>query len=164
VAGGNVFVAAGSESDPISTSSTIQVVNEATMELVGIPFPVAHSPQQIAVQGTAAYVSMFDAVQLESIDISDPANLRLLQIFPLTTVSSCHAEPVVVRSTHAYIGCYDERSICEVDISNPSDMQLIRYISGIDNPQRLRFAGNYLLATSSVSGGNVYQMNTSPQN
>lgn len=63
LAGGYIFVAAGSESYPISTSSTIQVVNETTMDLVGSPFPVAHSPQQIAVLGTAAYVTMFDAVQ-----------------------------------------------------------------------------------------------------
>jgi hypothetical protein len=55
------------------------------MKLVGNPFPVAHSPQQLAVQGTVAYVTMFDAVQLESIDISDPANLRSLHILPLAT-------------------------------------------------------------------------------
>jgi hypothetical protein len=59
VAGGYIFVSAGSESDPQSTSSTIQVVNESTMKLVGSPFPVAHSPQQLAVQGTVAYVSTF---------------------------------------------------------------------------------------------------------
>jgi hypothetical protein len=164
VAGGYVFVAAGSESDPISTSSTIQVVNETTMDLMGSPFPVAHSPQQIAVQGTEAYVTMFDAVQLESIDISDPANLRSLQILPLTTLSSCHAEPVVIRNTHAYIGCYGERAIGEVDISDPSNMQLMQYILGIDSPQRLKFAGNYLLVTSSMSGGNVYQINMNSLN
>src|SRR5271170_554562 len=131
VDGGYIFVSAGSESNPLSTSSTIQVVDETTMELVGNPFPVAHSPQQLAVQGTTAYVTMYDAVQLESIDISDPGNLRPLQVFPLATTSSCHAEPIVVRNSLAYVGCYVEGTIDEVDISNPSDMQLIRDIPGI---------------------------------
>jgi hypothetical protein len=164
VAGGYIFVSAGSESDPQSTSSTIQVVNEATMKVVGSPFPIAHSPQQLAVQGTVAYVTMFDAVQLESIDISDPANLRPLQILPLTTGSGCHAEPVVVRNTHAYVGCYAEGVIDEVDVTSPSNMKLMQYIPGIDSPQRLKVEGGYLLVTSSVSGGSVYQIDMGPLN
>jgi hypothetical protein len=154
---GYIFASAGSESDPLSSSSTIQVVNEMTMELVGGPFPVAHSPQQLTVQGAVAYVTMFDAVQMESIDISDPANLRSLQILPLTT-SSCHAEPIVVRNSLAYVGCYVEGAIDEVDISSPSDMKIVRDIPGINDPQRLNFSGNYLLVTSSVNGGKVYQI------
>jgi hypothetical protein len=164
VAGGYIFVSAGSESDPQSTSSTIQVVNESTMKLVGSPFPVAHSPQQLAVQGTVAYVTMFDAVQLESIDISDPTNLRSLQILPLAGGAGCHAEPVVVRNTHAYVGCYSEGVIDEVDVTSPSNMKLVQDIPGIDSPQRLKVEGNYLLATSSVSGGSVYQIDMGPLN
>jgi len=159
-----IFVSAGSESDPLSKSSTIQVVNETTMELVGSPFPVAHSPQQLTVQGTVAYVSMFDAVQLESIDISDPGNLKPLQILPMATTSSCHAEPIVVRNSRAYVGCYLEGAIDEVDISNPSDMKMVREIPRIDNPQRLKVAGNYLLVTSSANGGNVYQIDLARSN
>ncbi len=164
VAGGYIFVSAGSESDPQSTSSTIQVVNESTMKLAGSPFPVAHSPQQVEVQGTVAYVTVFDAVQLESIDISDPANLRPLEILPLATGSGCHAEPVVVRNTHAYVGCYAEGVIDEVDVTNPSNMKLVQYIPGIDSPQRLKVEGNYLLVTSGVSGGSVYQIDMGPLN
>jgi hypothetical protein len=154
--GGYIFVSAGSESDPVSTSSTVQVVNETTMELVGKPFPVAHSPQQLAVHGTEAYVTLYDAIQLESIDIS--------QIFAMSSGSICHAEPVVVRNTHAYVGCYAEGDIEEVDISNPSDMQLMQNISGIENPQRFNFAGNYLLVTSAMNGGSVYQIEIGPSN
>jgi hypothetical protein len=164
VSGGYIFVSAGSESDPQSTSSTIQVVNESTMKLVGSPFPVAHSPQQLAVQGNVVYVTMFDAVQLESIDISDPTNLRSLEILPLATGAGCHAEPVVVRNTHAYVGCYAEGVIDEVDVTSPSTMRLVQYIRGIDSPQRLQVEGNYLLVTSSVSGGSVYQIDMGPLN
>ena len=114
------------------------------MKLVGSPFPIAHSPQQLAVLGTVAYVTMFDAVQLESIDISDPTNLRPLQILPLTTGSGCHAEPVVIRNTHAYVGCYAEGGIDEVDVTSPSNMKLVQYIPGIDSPQRLKVEGRRL--------------------
>ena len=31
-------------------------------------------------------------------------------------------------------------------------------VSGIDSPQRLKVEGSYLLVTSGVSGGNVYQI------
>jgi hypothetical protein len=157
-ANGNIFVSAGSESAPQSDSSTIQVVDETTMELVGNPFPVAHSPQQLAVQGNVVYVTMFDAVQLESIDISDPTNLRLLQIFPLATGTGCHAEPVVVRNPYAYVGCYAEGTIEQVDITDPANMQLVQDVPGIDSPQRLKFDGGYLLVTSGASGGSVYQI------
>jgi hypothetical protein len=158
VHGGYIFLAAGSESNPLSTSSTIQVVDETKMSLVGIPFPVAHSPQQVTVQGTTAYVTMFDATQLESIDVSDPGNLKTLQVLPLTTEPTCHAEPVVVRGSLAYVGCYVEGTIGEVDISNPSNMHLTGKIPGIADPQRLQFTGNYLVVTSSANGGSVYQI------
>jgi hypothetical protein len=107
---------------------------------------------------------MYDAVQLESIDISDPGNLRSLQVLPLATTSTCHAEPIIVRNALAYVGCYAEGIIDEVDISNPSGMRLIRNIPGIAEPQRLQFAGNYLLVASSTNGGNVYQIDIGPSN
>ena len=80
VAGGFIYIAAGSESAPQSSSSSIQVINEATMTLVGSPLVVAHSPQQIAIAGTVAYVTLFDATEFESIDISNPAALQTMQI------------------------------------------------------------------------------------
>jgi hypothetical protein len=161
VAGGYVFVAAGSENAPLGTSSTIQVVNESTMALLGTPLVVAHSPQQIALHGTVAYVTFFDTPQLESIDISTPANLHPLEVASLASSNSnCHAIPIIVRDNFAYIGCYSEGVIDQFDITNPSNMRLAQSIVGIDSPQRLDFAGNYLLVSGSESGGRVYQINT----
>src|SRR5665213_412223 len=51
VAAGNIFVAAGSESGPQTDSSSLQVVSEATMTLIGSPLIVAHSPQHLTVRG-----------------------------------------------------------------------------------------------------------------
>jgi hypothetical protein len=70
----------------------------------------------------------------------------------------CHPEPVVVRNTHAYVGCYAEGVIDEVDVTRPSNMKLVQCILGIDSSQRLKVEGNYLLVTSGVSGGTVYQI------
>lgn len=159
VAGGYVFVTAGSEDAPESTSSTIQVVNELTMALVGNPLAVAHSPQQIAVQGNVAYVSLFDTPQLESIDISNPASLRPLQSISLVPPNPmCHALPILVRNNVAYVGCYLEDAIEQFDISNPSSMRLTQRIPGVDSPQRMVIAGNYLIVSNSESGGRVYQI------
>jgi large repetitive protein len=157
---GFIYVAAGSESDPQLTSSSIQVVNEATMTLVGTPLTVAHSPQQIAVQGSTAYITFFDATQLESIDISNPASLKSLQIASLATTNpSCHALPITIVANNAYVGCYDEGVIDQFNITNPAGMQLTGTISGVDAPQRLQFAGQYLLVPASDPGGRVYQIN-----
>jgi hypothetical protein len=160
VSGGYIYVTAGSESNPLGSSSTVQVVKEATMTLVGSPLVVAHSPQQIAVQGTVAYVTLYDAMQLESIDVSNPANLQPLQVLSLaTTGQSCHALPVVVRGNLAYVGCYSEGTIDQLDISDPAKLQSTQTISGISDPQRLTFAGNLLLSTDSAGGGQVYEVN-----
>jgi hypothetical protein len=159
VAGGYIYVESGSESAPLSSSSSIQVVNEATMTLVGSPLVVAHSPQQIAVQGDVAYVTFYDATQLESIDISNPASLQPLQILSLATANqSCHALPVVVQGDLAYVGCYPEGVIDQIDIGNPSQMQQTKSLAGISFPQRLALADSSLLATGCTSGGSVYQI------
>ncbi len=159
-ANGFIYVAAGSESQPQLTSSSIQVVNEATMTLVGAPFTVAHSPQQIAIQGSTAYITFFDATQLESIDISNPASLQPLQIVSLASkTQSCHALPIALLGTSAYVGCYDEAAIDQFNIANPASMQLTQTITGVDSPQRLQFAGEYLLVPASSPGGYVYQIN-----
>jgi hypothetical protein len=159
VTGGYIYVTSGSESNPLGSSSTVQVVNEATMTLVGSPLVVPHSPQQIAVQGTVAYVTIFDATALESIDISNPANLQPLQIMSLATANqSCHPEPVAVQGTFAYVGCYAEGLIEQFNVSNPSQMQLANSIAVIASPQRLAFSGSFLLVTDGAGGGQVYQI------
>jgi hypothetical protein len=159
VASGYIYATSGSESNPLGSSSTVQVVNEATMTLVGSPLVVPHSPQQIALQGTVAYVTIYDATELESIDISNPASLQPLQTLSLASANqNCHPIPVAVQGTFAYVGCYAEGIIEQFDVSKPAQMQLAKTIPQIASPQRLAFAGNSLLVTSGASGGQVYQI------
>jgi hypothetical protein len=162
-AGGYIFVAAGSESTPLETTSSIQVINEAAMTLAGPPFTVAHSPQSIAVQGTVAYVTLFDALQLQSIDITNPAALKPLQIASLASkTQSCHALPIAIRGTSAYVGCYYEGIIEQFNIANPASMQLTQTMIGLTAPQRLLFNGQFLLVPASNPGGHIYQITMTP--
>jgi hypothetical protein len=162
ITGGYIYVTSGSESNPLSSSSTVQVINEANMALAGIPLVVPHSPQQIAVQGTVAYVTLYDATEVESIDISNPASLKAFQVFSLSTPSqSCHALPVLIEGNFAYVGCYAEGMVDRLDISNPSQMQLTTSVWGISSPQRIVLSGNSLLATDSSTGGSVYEIGLS---
>jgi hypothetical protein len=159
ISGGYIYVTAGSESNPLGASSTVQVVNEATMTLVGTPFVVAHSPQQIAVEGTVAYVTIFDAAELESIDISNPASLKPLQGMTLSAGNQgCNALSVAVQNNFAYVGCYPQGVVERVNITNPSQMQLAASLSSISFPQRLAIAGNSMLVTSATTGGQVYEI------
>ena len=159
IAGGYVYVTSGSESNPLGSSSTVQVINEATMTLVGSPLVVAHSPQQIAIEGAVAYVTIFDASELESIDISNPASLQPLQVMPLTAGNQgCNALPIAVQGNFAYIGCYGQAAIEQLNIANPARMQAAAVLSGISFPQRLTIAGDSLLVTGATTGGQVYRM------
>jgi hypothetical protein len=159
MAGANILVAAGSESAPQATSSTIQVVNEATMTLVGTPFVVAHSPQQIAVQQNVAFVTLYDEEQVESIDISNPASLKMLGTVTQSAAGqSCHPEPIVLNGSLAYVGCFVEGEIEEFNILDPTHMQAVGVIAEVPSPQRLAFSGSSLLATSAVSGGQVFEI------
>jgi hypothetical protein len=159
IAGGYIYVTSGSESNPLGASSTVQVVNEATMALVGSPLVVPHSPQQIAVQGTVAYVTLFDVAALESIDISNPAALKPLQIVSLSaTGENCHALPVAVQGNLAYVGCYSEGVINALDVGNPSLMLPLTSVFGISSPQRMEIVGNFLRVTGASTGGQVYQI------
>jgi hypothetical protein len=161
-AAGNIFVAAGSESGPQTTSSTIQVVNEATMTLVGSPLVVAHSPQHLTVSGNTAFVTFYDATQLESIDVSHPAALKPLQILSLAAATAnCHAIPLMVSGNNAYVGCYDEGGIDRFDVSDPTAMVLMQTTPGISRPQEFNSAQGYILVTDSTQGGYVYQIPTS---
>jgi hypothetical protein len=160
-AAGSIFVAAGSESGPQTTSSTIQVVSEATMKLVGNPLVVAHSPQHLTVQGTTAFVTFYDAAQLESIDVSNASALKPLQILSLAaTTAACHAIPLIVSGNNAYVGCYAEGAIDRFDVSNPAAMVLAQTTAGINSPQEFNAADGYLLVTDSARGGHVYQIPT----
>ena len=160
VSNGYVYATAGSEADPQGTSSTIQIVNEATMTLVGMPLVVPHSPQQLAIAGNVLYVTLFDAAELESFDISNPAAPFPLEIVSAApTNQACHPLPIAVSNSFAYIGCYPEGTVEQFNIGNPAQMQLGQSIAGIANPQRLAFSGNMLLATSASQGGQVYQLN-----
>jgi LVIVD repeat len=159
IAGGYIYVTSGSESNPLGSSSTVQVVNEATMALVGSPLVVPHSPQQIAVQGTVAYVTLYDAAALESIDISNPAALKPLQIVGLSAAGqNCDALPVAVQNNLAYVGCYGENVINSLDVSNPSQMRTVTSVSGISSPQRMEIDGDSLRVTGASTGGQVYQI------
>jgi hypothetical protein len=158
LANGYLYISAGSESAPISTSSTIQVVDEATLSVVGSPFVVVHSPQQIAIQGSVAYAVFYDAAQMESIDISNPTSLRTMQILPFTASPACHALPVLVQDNTAYVGCYPEGVINRLDVTDPSHMRQLSTIPAIPAPQDLQIAGHSLLATSSANGGSVFHI------
>jgi hypothetical protein len=159
IAGQSIYIVAGSESVPQDQSSTIQVMDKPAMTLVGSPFLLAHSPQQIVIQGTVALVTLYDASQLESIDISQPASLHLLQIASLASANtSCHALALAAISQIAYVGCYEEAMLEQVDTSNPSNLRLTQIIPNISAPQRILPVGSYLLVPSSVIGGRVYEV------
>ena len=159
IAGQNIYIVAGSESSPQDQSSTIQVMDKSTMTLVGSPFLLAHSPQQIAIQGTVALVTLYDASQLESIDISQPANLRLLQIASLASANTnCHALALATAVQSAYVGCYEEGILEQVDTSNPSNLRLTQIVPNIPSPQRILPIDSSLLVPSSTTGGRVYDV------
>jgi len=159
VAGGYIFVEAGSENEPLGATSTIQVIDEESMQLVGVPLVVEHSPQQIAVEGSVAYVTVYDAMQLESIDISDPANLKPLEVLTLGgNTPDCHPLSIAVVDSAAYVGCYSEGEIEEFDVSNPADMKLTGGRGGIFFPQQVQYTGRSLLIPSSTKGGSVYEV------
>jgi hypothetical protein len=136
--GGYIYVAAGSESAPLDASSTIQ---------------------QIAIQGTVAYVTLLDAAALEAIDISNPANLQALQTVSFSAVSAgCHPEPVTVQGSFVYVGCYYEGILYRLNVSGLLNPQTTLSLTGIAAPQRLVFASDRLLVPSSSNGGSVYQI------
>jgi LVIVD repeat-containing protein len=154
---GYIFVEAGSETGGSSPDSSIQVINETTMTLVGTPLGVDHSPQSVAKLGTTLFVSIRDNPEIYSIDISNPASLSVLQKL---TVSSCLPLPVAVDARYLYVGCDSTGGIQLYDVSNPSNMQLLNTFTGFTDVQRLAFAGPYLAITDYATGGNVYLANT----
>jgi hypothetical protein len=164
VSGGYIYVASGSETYPLNESSSVQVVNESTMQLVGSPLVVPHSPQQIAVSGGVTYVTLFDGLGVESIDISNPASPQMLQLFTPSVPASCHALALGLRNTTAYLGCWAEGNVDRINISTPASMTETDYIAGMGAPQSMTFSGNYLFVVSSAMGGSVYQVYVGPTN
>lgn len=164
VSGRYLYVAAGSESSPQDRSSAIEVVDTATMSVVGRPLIVAHSPQQIAIRDNAAFVTFYDAAQLQSIDISDPTQLQTLQVLSMQSpVQQCHSLPVVTHSLFVYIGCYPEGKILRITAADPANVSVSQSIQGIEFPQRLQFDPmHYLLATSGTTGGGLYEIDLGP--
>lgn len=157
-ASGYVYVASGSESLPLSSSSSVQVVNEATMALVGMPFIVPHSPQQIVVAGGVAYLTLFDELAAEAIDISNPAAIKAIATASLT---NCHPIPLAVSNNVAYIGCYAERTVARLNVANPVQIATMTAISGVQSPQDMAISGNLLLVTDASPGGALYSINLS---
>lgn len=157
-AGGFLYVAAGSESLPLFASSSIQVIDESTMSLVGSPLTMPHSPQQIAIAGSVAYVTTFDAETFSSIDISNPASPRPMETF-LFAVPGCHALSVAVAASVAYVGCFEEGQILRFGVADPARMTQLTAIPGITAPQRMAVAGNSLLVTGATAGGPLYTIN-----
>ena len=157
-AGGYIYVASGSESQPLSSSSSVQVVNEAAMALVGTPFIVPHSPQQIVVAGGVAYVTLFDALAVEAVDISNPAAIKSITT---ASLANCHPIPVAVSNNVAYVGCYAEGAVARLNISNPAQIATITAISGVQSTQGMAISGNLLLVTDASAGGALYSINLS---
>jgi len=164
VSGGYLYVASGSETQPQNASSSVQVVNEATMQLVGSPLVVAHSPQRIVVSGGVVYVTLFDALSLESVNVSNPASLQMLDVDSLAMQPGCSAEAIAVRDTTVYVGCYGQGIVDRINVSAPAMMTQINSLSGLGAPQSLAFSGSSLFVVSSTVGGSVYQVYVGPSN
>ena len=162
---GYIIVAAGSESGPQSSSSTVQMVSEASMTVVGAPLVVAHSPQQISIKNNIAYVTLYDAAEVEAIDVSMPGNLLPLQVLSMSSPGVvCHGLGVLANGNSLYVGCYSEGMIQQIDITNPAAMVPGMTISGVSHPQQLRQSGSYLLIPTGVTGGSVYEVNANLSN
>jgi len=163
-ASGYIYVASGSETTPLNESSSVQVVNESTMQLVGSPLVVPHSPQQIVVSGGVAYVTLFDAAGLESINASSPASLSVLGLVSPAMPSGCSALALALRNTTAYVGCFSQGTVDRINVSVPAMMTETNSISGLGSPQAMAFSSSYLFVLSSVAGGSVFQMYVGPTN
>jgi hypothetical protein len=130
------------------------------MTLVGSPFTMQHSPQQIAIAGSVAYVTTFDAETFSSIDISNPASLRAMETIQLAS-PGCHALSVAVAANVAYVGCFTEGDILRFGVADPARMTQLAAIPGITAPQRMAITGSSLLVTGATAGGPLYSIDLS---
>ena len=161
-ANGYMYVAAGSESGPQNLSSTIQVVNEGSMVLVGTPFVVQHSPQHLAVANGVLYTTLYDAAGLEAIDVSNPSALVELDTLTMSATQACHPIPILLSGTKAYVGCYAEGQVKTVDISKPVLMTVTDSVSGVPAAQNIGTSGNHVIVVSGETGGSVTSLEVVP--
>ena len=157
-AAGYIYAVSGSESQPLSSSSSIQVISEGSMALVGAPLVVPHAPQQMVIAGSVGYVTLFDELAVEAIDISNPAKI---QSIATVSLASCHPIPVAATNSEAYVGCYGEGTVVRLNIANPAQMAAIRTIPGIQAPQDMAISNGLLLVTDASPGGALYTVNLS---
>ena len=131
------------------------------MALVGSPLVVDHSPQSIAVSQGYAFVTFFDAEELQSFDVSNPAVLQPLQTVATTFAGQgCSALPITVFEMYAYVGCYNQAQILRYNISDPTHMVVVNALTGISTPERIAYSTTlrYLVAVSGQAGGSLYQV------
>lgn len=153
VADGYGFVETGHEPTTACVlDSTIQAFNTSTMALVGSVLPVAHSPQQLSKQGSTLFASYFDALQIQSFDISNPASITSLQVL---STPSANLVPIITRGSRTFAGVQggaDVGDVYELDTSNPSDMRLIQKFTGFVDPQRFFLDGRNLFVVEAGVG------------
>jgi hypothetical protein len=158
--GGYLYITAGSESAPADISSTIQVMRTDTMAVVGAPFVVEHSPQQITKAGDVLYVTIYDQQQVVSINAHDPANLAVIETLTINTApTDCSGEPILASGSTLYVGCYGQNNLLRLDISNPSAMVTTGSVQVV-SPQRMVLSGTALLVTNGTYNGQVTRIDT----
>ena len=105
-----------------------------------------------------AYVTLFDQLAVEAIDISNPAAIRSIAT---ASLANCHPIPVVVSNNVAYIGCYAEGAVARLNVANPAQIATMAAISGVQSTQGMAISGNILLVTDASPGGALYSINLS---
>jgi hypothetical protein len=112
--------------------------------------PLAHSPQRLVVSGNYAYVTNFDAMKLDILDVTSAAAPTLLTSVALP----CNALPVAVTASNAYVGCYSTQGIATIDITHPATASVTGYTATTASPlQDLMLSGVNLYAVSGNAAG-----------
>jgi hypothetical protein len=152
VTGGYMYCACASEPD---TSYVEVFTADGTITSLG-RVALAHSPQRLVVRGNYAYVTNFDAEQLDVIDISTPASPSVAATVPL----ACYGLPIALSGSYAYVGCYAADGVAKIDISVPSAPVLVSKTATSASPvQALGMNGPRLLAAAGVAGGSFTERN-----
>ncbi len=108
---------------------------------------LAHSPQRLVVRGNYAYVTNYDAMKLDIIDVTDPAAPSVASSVALP----CYALPIAVTADNAYVGCYQStHGIATIDITHPAAPAITGYTGTPAGPdvQDLLLSGTRLYAVS----------------
>jgi hypothetical protein len=115
----------------------------------------------IAVSGNYAYVTNFDAMKLDIVDVTNPAVPSVLSSVAL----SCSALPIALSGNTVYVGCYQStRGIASMDVTNPAAPVLLGYTATTASldVQDLLFSGGDLYALSGDPGSNFNILTTGP--